>query len=106
MLADLNPAMRWTDYIDFFNAAYVRNKTTNSRVIQAPPLARILKERASSFLSSVCDTPASQGAAAQSLADTGLAESTLVKAATYPRAIAPAPAPAALIGANKLEYAY
>lgn len=44
-LLQANPAMQWFEIKDYFAASYWRNPTTNIRVMQAPPLTRVLAQK-------------------------------------------------------------
>lgn len=45
MLLQDNPKATWSDLRDYFNVAYVRNNKTLAKIMQAPPLTRVLAEK-------------------------------------------------------------
>lgn len=44
-LMQVNPNITWFEIKDYFAAAYWRNPRTNARILQAPPLTRVLAEK-------------------------------------------------------------
>lgn len=44
-LLQVNPNMTWFEIKDYFAAAYYRNPRTNARILQAPPLTRVLGQK-------------------------------------------------------------
>lgn len=44
-LLQTNPNMSWSDIIDYWASSYMRNATTGTRIVQAPPLQRVFAQK-------------------------------------------------------------
>ncbi len=54
MLMVDDPNMTWTGLRDYIATSYFRNATTNARILQAPPISRVLEQRDPGYIRRFC----------------------------------------------------
>ncbi len=55
MLMVDDPNMTWTGLRDYISTSYFRNSTTNARILQMPPISRVLEQRDPGYIKRFCD---------------------------------------------------